>query len=337
MRRESSTGKLYCWGLGSSGQLGNDDTQDSAAPVEVRSSEQFVEVSVGTNSSCARTSAGELLCFGNNFDGQLADGTTQGTSRPIATLSGTSSFALSAGYVLALAGSDLFAWGSNTNGQLGLGDSALGSVVDTETDTQLRGVASVTAGYTHACLIDADTRFASCSGSNQDSRLGIPGAQRTTFALLDQRPLAQISAGYDRTCAVTELGSLWCWGHNLPVTLPGEPDEVATPTQVGEAEDWQRVSVGFDHMCGTRADLALVCAGDNSEGELGGARGSLPAFVAPDLPLRTFMFAAGRNFTCAIREPDTVLVCFGSNEHGKLGHGSPDPSPAAPALVCLPP
>lgn len=330
------TGALYCWGAGQSGQLGNDDTKDSTVPVKVQSDEQFTQVQVGKNSTCALAGEGELYCFGDNTDGQLADETNQHSSTPVLTLGGMSDFAASSGYVLAL-GSGLAAWGSNTNGQLGLGNASVGMVVNTETYTQLTDIASVTAGYTHACVIDAATRFARCAGSNQDFRLGLPGEQRTTFTQLNQFPLEQISAGYDRTCAVTEAGTLLCWGKNFPVTFPDEPDVVKAPQQVGKVDDWQRVSVGFDHICGTTTDLALVCAGDNSEGELGVSGASSATFVAPEPALRSYTFSAGRDFTCAIREPDFAVVCFGSNKDGKLGRGSNDLAPGAPALVCLPP
>jgi alpha-tubulin suppressor-like RCC1 family protein len=332
------TGELYCWGLGQSGQLGNGDTQSSSVPVKVQSDEQFTEVSVGTRSTCARAGLGDLYCFGDNFDGQLADETTQGRSLPVLTLSGTSQVAMSSGYVLAAAaGNVLFAWGSNTNGQLGLGDATTGTVVRTETETALQDVELVSAGYTHACLIAGASGFGFCAGSNQDSRLGLPGAQRTTFTQISPLGLEHISAGYDRTCAITSQGVLQCWGRNLPVTFAGLPEDVPTPRQVGKVEDWQRVSVGFDHVCGTTTDLNLVCAGDNSQGELGVTGASSPAFVAPDPPFRSLNFSAGRHFTCAIREPDFAVVCFGSNEHGKLGRGSSDESPGVPALVCLPP
>lgn len=332
------TGALYCWGLGQSGQLGNGDTVSSAVPVQVQSDQQFTEVSVGTRSTCARASQGDLYCFGDNFDGQLADETTQGRSLPVLTLNGTSQVAMSSGYVLAMtAGKGLFAWGSNTNGQLGLGGATAGTVVRTETETPVQDVELVSAGYTHACLIAGAAGFGFCAGSNQDARLGLPGAERTTFTQISPLALEQISAGYDRTCAITSQGALHCWGRNVPVTFAGLPEDVPSPRQVGKVEDWQRISVGFDHVCGTTTDLALVCAGDNSQGELGFTGPSSPAFVAPDPPFRSLNFSAGRHFTCAIREPDFAVVCFGSNEHGKLGRGSSDESPGVPALVCLPP
>jgi alpha-tubulin suppressor-like RCC1 family protein len=332
------TGELYCWGLGQSGQLGNGDTQSSPVPVKVQSDEQFSDVRVNARTTCARGGLGDLYCFGDNFDGQLADETTQGSSLPVLTLNSTSQVAMSAGYVLATtAGGGLFAWGSNTNGQLGLGAAQAGKVIDIETDTGVEDAELVSAGYTHACLIEGASGFGYCAGSNQDSRLGLPGDQRPTFTQISQVPLAQISAGYDRTCAITSQGLLECWGRNFPTTFAGLPEDVTTPRQVGKVESWQRISVGFDHVCGTTTDLAFVCAGDNSQGELGITGASSSTFVAPQPPFRSLNFSAGRDFTCAIREPDFTVVCFGSNEYGQLGRGTSDDSPGAPALVCLPP
>ena len=56
------------------------------------------------------------------------------------------------------------------------------------------------------------------------------------------------------------------------------------------------------------------------------------------LPGMTFSgVSAGSNFTCALREPDRAVVCFGSNEHGKLGRSSDSQESHEPQLVCLPP
>jgi alpha-tubulin suppressor-like RCC1 family protein len=331
------TGALYCWGYGESGALGNGDTKSSSVPVKVQSDQQFTDVQVGVRATCARAGEGNLYCFGSNGDGQLAGAATPGSSTPVEVFSGTTQVAMSSGYVLATAGTGLFSWGSNTYGQLGLGDANVGEVIDEVTGTGLGDVVSISAGYTHACLIEGASGFGYCAGSNQDSRLGLSGPQRTTFTQVSQLLLDQISAGYDRTCAVTSMGTLECWGRNAPVTFAGLPEDVPVPTQVGKVKDWQKVSVGFDHVCGTTTDLSLVCAGDNSEGELGISGASSPTFVAPEPPFRSLNFSAGRHFTCAIREPDFAVVCFGSNQNGKLGRGSVDDAPGAPALVCLPP
>jgi alpha-tubulin suppressor-like RCC1 family protein len=332
---ESATGNLFCWGLGSNGQLGNGKTESAAAPVKVQSNESFTDVRVGAVTTCALSTDQELFCFGDNFDGVLADGTSQGSALPVRTLVGAETFSVSSSYVLATTFQrQLFAWGSNTNGQLGLGDASVGDTVRLESDTGLtaRGLA---AGYSHACLIDEPSRFVRCSGNNLDARLGIAGASRSTFTETLAEPVTQISAGYDRSCALTATG-LKCWGHNLPATFEGKPDDLATPTLVSDYMDWQRISVGFDHLCATTTFDRVLCSGDNTSAELGRGGATSPHFEEPETSFSANYVSAGRDFTCALRANDSAVVCWGSNEHGKLGRGSSDESPGAPALVCLP-
>lgn len=331
------TSALYCWGLGSSGQLGNGATFDSLVPLQVRSTQKFAGVRTGAVSTCAVSHGVDLFCFGDNFDGVLADGTDQGQSLPVLTASSVRSFSMSSSYVVANTTAGLFAWGGNTNGQLGLGDASLGMAVRTESFVGSMEYIDIAAGYSHTCAMDAVTRFLHCAGNNQDSRLGIPGEQRTTFTLVSSTRFQQLSAGYDRTCGITTLGELHCWGRNVPVTFGGQPQVVTAPTKLGSSADWDSVAVGFDHVCATTSEGRLLCAGDNSQGELGTDQGSSATFVEPLPGFRTFNVSAGRDFTCALREPDRAIVCFGSNERGKLGRDSEDEGPGAPALVCLPP
>src|SRR5262245_10913713 len=73
-----STGRLFCWGAGGDGQLGNGQqlTYESA-PVQVAGNRtNWTAVSVGGAHTCARNSNGRLLCWGIDSSGQLGDGGT---------------------------------------------------------------------------------------------------------------------------------------------------------------------------------------------------------------------------------------------------------------------
>jgi alpha-tubulin suppressor-like RCC1 family protein len=79
------TGKAYCWGDNSQGQLGNNSFSASSVPVAVNTSGVLAGVTLtqidsGTNSTCAITATSAVYCWGQNGTGQLGNGTSGGPS-----------------------------------------------------------------------------------------------------------------------------------------------------------------------------------------------------------------------------------------------------------------
>ncbi len=77
-------GQVLCWGLNSSGQLGNgasgiDEHSTSPVPVGLPAA---TLVGLGSSQTCARLATGELYCWGSNIRGELGDGTTEGRPWP---------------------------------------------------------------------------------------------------------------------------------------------------------------------------------------------------------------------------------------------------------------
>jgi len=76
-------GAAYCWGRNDFGQLGNNSTLDSAAPVLVSGLDSGVtEIHTGWGHTCA-LHLGDVKCWGSNSDGQLGDGTTTPSTTPV--------------------------------------------------------------------------------------------------------------------------------------------------------------------------------------------------------------------------------------------------------------
>lgn len=125
-----AAGQAYCWGLNSSGQLGNNATIErcdfflgcSTTPVAVVGGLSFESLSLGSNHACGIATDGRAYCWGSNGSGQLGDGSVidAGTPQPVA---GNLRFrALSAGgeHTCGITtGGALYCWGSNIYGQVG--------------------------------------------------------------------------------------------------------------------------------------------------------------------------------------------------------------------------
>jgi alpha-tubulin suppressor-like RCC1 family protein len=124
-------GEYDDWGLGSGGQLGNGARTDSDVPVQVALGSPAAQVSAGgslvsNGQSIALLKNGRVLSWGVNTDGQLGNGTTRNSSTPtpVSVPAGVSFRYVDSGgaseYAIDSAG-DAWSWGSNGNGQLGLG------------------------------------------------------------------------------------------------------------------------------------------------------------------------------------------------------------------------
>ena len=126
--------RVFCWGEGQSGQLGNGKTFRSRWPRAVLSGLSFRRVTVGIFHSCAETLGSRAWCWGSNSYGQLGNGSPQFTrqSTPVAVAGGLSFGQMSAGgwhtcgkQTTTSAG---FCWGYGFFGQLGDGSSSFGAV-----------------------------------------------------------------------------------------------------------------------------------------------------------------------------------------------------------------
>ena len=139
-----SDGELYCWGLNSSGQLGDATFVSAREPVLVNKSGIITSqlpstISTGGTFGCTVTVDGRLSCWGDENQGQLGNGkaatssSTYKSNIPVnvlqtgsAVMNGVKITQVSSGFahtcVLSTAGR-AYCWGLNDYGQLGNGVS----------------------------------------------------------------------------------------------------------------------------------------------------------------------------------------------------------------------
>lgn len=297
-------GEVYCWGDNRHGQLGDGTKVRRAAVEKVRGISDVVEVSAGSQSSCARRADGEVYCWGGEY------GTTP---QPVPALRGAVSVSTAGAHVcVALADGRVRCVGSNSDRHLGAGAES-GGVVDVATVDQ---VVQVATGNWHTCARTRDGRVR-CWGS---AMKGLDGDILTDATTL--------SAGAGHACAVRKSGRVSCWGTatsglklGAPVPdiaptgfKPGSPvpDIPATgPVEVIGVTGAVSVSAGGSASCALDSENRIACWGENLQGVLGQpveTTGSLAVELKSDEAFS--QVAVGGTFACAVTTKSDVR-CWG--------------------------
>ncbi len=131
-----------------------------------------------------------------------------------------------------------------------------------------------------------------------------------------------ISSGGSHNCSIKNLdGSLWCWGNNEDGQLGnGETGVRTSPTAIS-TDLWQVVITGDTHSCGIDENGALHCWGKNDSGQVGNGSTLIqtePAAISANTDWRDV--SLGSIHSCAIKNTDDSLWCWGSNTSSQLGH-----------------
>jgi alpha-tubulin suppressor-like RCC1 family protein len=225
------------------------------------------------------------------------------------------------------ASSKLQCWGINIQGQVGDGSSNNVRLTPRPVLNFPAGASKVSAGLTHSCAITPGGGL-KCWGDNMFGQLGI-GNQTPTPTPTDVIGLSSgvtdVAVGLGHTCAVVNAG-LQCWGANIGGQLgdgstSGRNQPGAVPSLTSGVI---AVAAGNNHTCALTAAGAMLCFGDNTDGQIGDD--SVLNTRPNPTPVRnmgsgTAKITAGYTHTCALRTTGEAL-CWGNNVLGQVGSGA---------------
>jgi alpha-tubulin suppressor-like RCC1 family protein len=296
-----SDGTLWSWGLDDKGQLGNATSGNFSTgqpkffptPQAVGVAKDWLVVSAGDGHSVGikGTTAPVLMAWGQNTSGQLGLGNMNPVNQPTQIVVAVpaskpvwTSLACSASYSLALRSDGIvFAWGDNTNGQLG----QLGGSIQITTPTAITLltvlVLGIAAGTNHAAAIGQDNTLWMW-GSNGSGQLGLGASGTPTNypfpSQLGTDLWVAVACGGAHTMAIHLTDqTLWTWGSNSDGQLgDGTTTDVLAPKQIGTGR-WVAVAAGKSHSMAIDTNGNLWAWGRNAEGQLG--NGSTTALLVP--------------------------------------------------------
>ena len=245
---KDATGNLYAWGRNYIGQLGIGNTEDQTSPVKITGLTNIEEVYVGYSSVIAKDKNGNLYAWGDNLDGGLGIGNTEDQTSPVKITGLTNieevyiaSHTGEAGVIAKDRNGNLYAWGNNESGQLGIGD-----VEQQNVPIKIQGLNSIEEVYmkqqgqgeVNTFAIDINGNLYTW-GSKQRGILGIETeTDQTTPVKIEG--LSNIKNVYCKTndfdaaiIAKDSDGNLYTWGSNILGELGiGNTDWQDTPVKI---------------------------------------------------------------------------------------------------------
>ena len=258
-------GTLWTWGLGTSGQLGDNTTTNKSTPVTTfAGGTNWKQVSSGNSHTVALLDDGvdkQLFLFGSNNFGQL--GSTPPNFTPDQVEGNHTNWKqVSAGFRNCAAiktDGTLWTWGIGTQGQLG--DNTV-TTKSTPVTTFSGGTnwKQVGAGGYHCAAIKTDgTLWTWGQGINAqlgDNTVITKLTPVTTFA--GGTNWKQVGAGYRFCAAIKTDGTLWTWGRGDSGQLgDNTTTNKSTPvTTFAGGTNWKQVSSGSNHCAAVTAGIS---------------------------------------------------------------------------------
>lgn len=350
----SAAGQVRCWGYGTAGRLGYENTStvggspgtmpppdvEVLSTSEISAGSRVLDIVTGANQSCALINGGNWRCWGNNSTGQLAVGHTNN-----------------------------------------VGDA--GGTMPPE-NSQLLSVAEISSGLTITKMVIASNTFClllsngrvRCGGNNGYGELGLNdetdrGGDPADLPLSENAILLtsqeeddgvyieDLAGGRYHYCALLSTGAVRCWGGNHSATSdygilgygvstsfshvgddPGEmppPDvELLSAGELSAGIRVDQIAVGSYHNCVLLSNNEVRCWGYNNQGQLGIGSTNLIGGDPADMPpanttvlspaertggLTVSGLALGGANSC-VQISNGAWRCWGYNGNGALAEGN---------------
>lgn len=221
----TADGEVFAWGHNGYSQLGNGTTNHGLTPAVVSTNllnKRVTEVACGSHHTIALTTDGEVFAWGYNNSGQVGSGSTanQPTPRRVSScLQNKVVVNIACGQLCSMAvldNGEIYGWGYNCNGQLGLGNN--GNQQTPCRIAALHGIniVQVACGYAHTLAL-TDEGFVYAWGANSYGQLGTGNKSNQSLPTLintDKERMVEVAACHTShtSAAKTQSGQVLMWG-----------------------------------------------------------------------------------------------------------------------------
>jgi alpha-tubulin suppressor-like RCC1 family protein len=275
---------VKCWGLATSGQLGDGSARARSAEPVSAAIAGVVQIAAGGDATCALLADGTVACWGFGTFGQLGNGASKSSLVPVPVSGLTNVTQISLGTSVGCAllkDRTVSCWG------YGGDDAQRGTAIyhSTPVPIAVNGVVQIACGSAQACALLADGTVR-CWGEGNVGQLG-NGQWLDSIAPVAVASLAnvvQLAPGRLHVCALLSDATVRCWGDGKNGQLgdgqrhDGFPSGVNTPVAVRLAGAVE-LGAGGAFSCARLAAGTFSCWGDNQYGQL--ADGTFTSTLQP--------------------------------------------------------
>uniref|UniRef100_A0A8C9XJ66 HECT and RLD domain containing E3 ubiquitin protein ligase 3 n=1 Tax=Sander lucioperca TaxID=283035 RepID=A0A8C9XJ66_SANLU len=332
-------GSVYTCGSNSCGQLGHNKPGTSPELVGALDAQTITMMSSGRAHSMAVNEQGQVFAWGAGEGGQLGLGTAEAAVRIPRLVKRLCDHRISQvmcgnQHCIALSrDGQLFTWGQNTSGQLGLGKGEPSRLLPYPLKS-LAGIpfAQITTGGDHSFALSLSGAVFGW-GKNRAGQLGLNDKQDRAvpchIKFLRSQKVVHISCGEEHTAALTKDGGLFTFGEGSWGQLGhGSTNNELLPRRVVElmGSEVSQITCGRHHTLAFVPSSGVVYAfGCNSHGQLGigirgDARSPLPVkacFLTGNVHCtgkKKILCSLYRTSTEPVENVPCVFVCFLSDD-----------------------
>ncbi|XP_023712816.2 RCC1 and BTB domain-containing protein 1 [Cryptotermes secundus] len=221
----TETGDTYSWGHNGYCELGNGSSNQCLSPTVIGPNlfgKEVIEVACGSHHSLALTRDGEVYAWGQNNCGQVGSGmsTNQSIPRKVNSIIGTKrAISIACGQtssVAVLENGEVYGWGFNGNGQLGLGNNV--NQLNPCRVLNLQGIVitKVVCGYAHTMAL-SDVGALYVWGANTYGQLGTGNRSNVSAPVHVASEIGRIvdvaATHYNHiSTAMTQNSKVYMWG-----------------------------------------------------------------------------------------------------------------------------
>jgi len=269
-------GRVWNWGSGGIGQLGNNDLINQYTPVSICGAvKTFCTIDFGSNFTIAIDKNGRAWGWGGNGSGVLGDNSITSKITPVSVAGAVKTFCkISANtHTMALDRyGRAWGWGNNFTGQLG-DFSNTSRLTPVSVAGAAKTFCEIAAGNGHTLGIDRYGKLWTW-GFNGNGQLGdnTISSQRTPIAVGGtNKTFCKISGGLNYSVALDRYGRAWGWGVNNSGQI-GNNSQISqrTPVSVqGAPKTFCSILAGERHTIAIDKNGRLWAWGRGDGGDLG--------------------------------------------------------------------
>jgi alpha-tubulin suppressor-like RCC1 family protein len=359
---------VWGWGENDLGQLGNGLMAQRGTAVRVSALSGIVSAATGRGYSLAVHADGSVWSWGGNWHKVLGTEENKHRPHPEQLLSLPATTAVSGGFHHAFAlprfggglwtwpplsqlptlpqtvtqisaggthklalgeGGSVWAWGDNSNGELGDGTYEY-----REVPTLVLGLPTISAisgGWGHSLALDREGSIWAW-GRNDTGQLGDGSRVARNHPARVALPvrIKSISAGSMYSLALDENHYVWVWGANYSGQLGVEPvSNQWLPIRNPYLSDIVEIAAGHQHSLARRRDGVVFAWGNNTWSQVGEGLPHAVHIPTPRGGNFTHIYTGSASDHSLALDVAGNLWAWGSNSHGQFGNGeygfSPEP------------